>query len=222
MTLPSDPRALLDQLIRDRGHDYQRISRLIGRNAAYIQQYIKRGTPRRLDEADRRRIAVFLDVPDTLLGGPAAAVAAPASRARGPAMLLVPQLAVGASAGPGATVDGEAVEAGFAFDPRWLRRLGADTRALSIISVEGDSMSPTLDDGDDILVDGADTAARLRDGIYVLRMDDALMVKRVARLPVPGRISVKSDNPLYPSWPDLAADAVTLVGRVVWAGRRVR
>jgi Peptidase S24-like len=222
MPQPSDPRALLDQLIHDRGHDYQRISRLIGRNAAYIQQYIKRGTPRRLDEADRRRIAAFLDVPDTLLGGPAMAVAAPTSRARGAAMLLVPQLAVGASAGSGAAVDGETVEAGFAFDPRWLRRLGADTRALSIISVEGDSMAPTLDDGDDILVDGADTAARLRDGIYVLRMDDALMVKRVARLPVPGRISVKSDNPLYPSWPDLAADAVSLVGRVVWTGRRVR
>lgn len=222
MPQPSDPRALLDQLIHDRGHDYQRISRLIGRNAAYIQQYIKRGTPRRLDEGDRRRIAAFLDVPDTLLGGPTVTVAAPTPRARGAAMLLVPQLAVGASAGPGAAVDGEAIEAGFAFDPRWLRRLGADTRALSIISVEGDSMAPTLNDGDDILVDGADTAARLRDGIYVLRMDDALMVKRVARLPVPGRISVKSDNALYPSWPDLAADAVSLVGRVVWTGRRVR
>jgi hypothetical protein len=204
----ADPRVLLDQLIRERGHDYQTLSRLIGRNAAYIQQYIKRGTPRRLEEGDRRRIAAFLGVPDTLLGGLS--------------MLVVPQLAIGASAGPGANVDGEGVEAGFAFDPRWLRRLGADPRALSIIAVEGDSMAPTLNDGDDILVDSADAAARLRDGIYVLRMDDMLMVKRVARLPVAGRISVKSDNPLYPSWPDLAADAVALVGRVVWAGRRVR
>ncbi|MDX2210377.1 MAG: S24 family peptidase [Sphingopyxis sp.] len=222
MTPSDDPRQLLDRLIQERGHDYQRISRLIGRNDAYIQQYIKRGTPRRLDEADRRRIAAFLDVPDTLLGGPAATVAVPTARSRGPAMLLVPQLAVGASAGAGATVDGEGVEAGFAFDPRWLRRLGADTRALSIIAVEGDSMAPTLNDGDDILVDGADAAARLRDGIYVLRMDDALMVKRVARLPVAGRIAVLSDNRDYPSWPDLAADAVSLVGRVVWTGRRVR
>lgn len=222
MTPDSDPRATLDRLIREGGHDYHRISRLIGRNAAYIQQYIKRGTPRRLDEVDRRRIAAFLGVPDTLLGGSGGAVAPPRAPGRGPAMLVVPQLAVGASAGAGAAVDEEAVSAGFAFDPRWLRRLGADPRALSIITVEGDSMAPTLDDGDDILVDGADTAARLRDGIYVLRMDDALMVKRVARLPVPGRISVKSDNPLYPSWPDLAADAVTLVGRVVWTGRRVR
>lgn len=223
MPISDDPRATLDRLIRESGHDYQRISRLIGRNAAYIQQYIKRGSPRRLEEGDRRRIAAYLGVPETLLGAPTA-MASPLPKApgRGYAMLLVPQLAVGASAGAGASVDGEAVEAGFAFDPRWLRRLGADTRALSIISVEGDSMAPTLNDGDDILVDSADAAARLRDGIYVLRMDDALMVKRVARLPVAGRISVKSDNALYPSWPDLSADTVTLVGRVVWTGRKVR
>lgn len=223
MSSSGDPRALLDQLIRDQGHDYQSISRLIGRNAAYIQQYIKRGTPRRLEEGDRRRIAAYLGVPDAALGGPAPTVAVPRiTGAKAPAMLLVPQLAIGASAGAGANIDGEGVEAGFAFDPRWLRRLGADPKALTIIAVEGDSMAPTLNDGDDILVDSADAAARLRDGIYVLRMDETLMVKRVARLPVPGRISVKSDNPLYPSWPDLVADAVTLVGRVVWAGRRVR
>ena len=222
---PDDPRAALDRLIRQGGHDYQRLSLLIGRNTAYIQQFIKRGTPRRLGERDRQRIAAFLGVPESLLGGPTTApvrLAAARGTRRAPAMLIVPQLAVGASAGAGAAVDGEAVEAGFAFDPRWLRRLGADTRALSIIAVEGDSMAPTLGDGDDIMVDGADTAARLRDGIYVLRMDDALMVKRVARLPLAGRISVKSDNQLYPSWPDLPADTVMLVGRVVWAGRRVR
>jgi phage repressor protein C with HTH and peptisase S24 domain len=222
---PDDPRATLERLIREGGHDYQQLSRLIGRNAAYIQQFIKRGSPRYLAERDRQRIAAFLGVPESQLGGPAPQTVpqpVPRGAKRSPAMLVVPQLAVGASAGPGATVDGEAVEAGFGFDPRWLRKLGADTRALSIIAVEGDSMAPTLDDGDDILVDGADTAARLRDGIYVLRMDDALMVKRVARLPMPGRISVKSDNPLYPSWPDLPADTVALVGRVVWAGRRVR
>lgn len=222
---PDDPRATLDQLIREGGHDYQRLSLLIGRNAAYIQQFIKRGTPRHLGERDRQRIAAYLGVTETLLGGPSSAPvmqAAARSARRGPSMLVVPQLAVGASAGPGAMVDGESVEAGFGFDPRWLRKLGADTRALSIIAVEGDSMAPTLGDGDDILVDGADTAARLRDGIYVLRMDDALMVKRVARLPIPGRISVKSDNALYPSWDDLPAELVMLVGRVVWAGRRVR
>ncbi|KGB52262.1 putative phage repressor [Sphingopyxis sp. LC81] len=216
-----DPRTALDRLLAERGIDYARISQVIGRNPAYIQQYIKRGSPRRLAEQDRARIAAYLGVSEAMLGGPVQRVATPA-RVRGPGMILVPKLAIGASAGAGASVDGEAVEGEVAFDPKWLRDLGADPRALSIIRVEGDSMAPTLDDGDDILVDGGDAAARLRDGIYVLRMDDVLMVKRVARAPGQGRISVISDNPHYRSWDDLPMASVQLVGRVVWTGRRVR
>jgi hypothetical protein len=216
-----DPRTALDRLLAERGIDYARISQVIGRNPAYIQQYIKRGSPRRLGEQDRARIAAYLGVSEAMLGGPVQRVATPA-RVRGPGMILVPKLAIGASAGAGASVDGEAVEGEVAFDPKWLRDLGADPRALSIIRVEGDSMAPTLDDGDDILVDGGDAAARLRDGIYVLRMDDVLMVKRVARAPGQGRISVISDNPHYRSWDDLPMASVQLVGRVVWTGRRVR
>ncbi|MGB3319263.1 MAG: S24 family peptidase [Sphingopyxis granuli] len=217
-----DPRAALDRLLQERGIDYAQLSARIGRNPAYIQQYIKRGSPRRLAEEDRARIAAYLGVSEALLGGPVRRVAAPVLQRGGGDMVLVPKLAIGASAGAGASIDGEPVEGAVAFDPRWLRDLGADPRALSIIRVAGDSMAPTLGDGDDILVDGSDAATLLRDGIYVLRMDDALMVKRVARAPGEGRISVISDNPHYRSWDDLPMTAVQLVGRVVWTGRRVR
>ena len=44
----SDGRTVLARLIEERGEDYAGLSRLIGRNAAYIQQFIKRGSPRRL------------------------------------------------------------------------------------------------------------------------------------------------------------------------------
>ena len=77
-----------------------------------------------------------------------------------------------ASAGPGAIPGEEATRPYFAFDPRWLKALtGSPPAKLSIIRVEGDSMAPTLSAGDDILVDLADGAERLRDGIYVLRVD---------------------------------------------------
>ena len=45
---PHDARAVLQKLIEDRREDYSGLSRLIGRNAAYIQQFIKRGTPRKM------------------------------------------------------------------------------------------------------------------------------------------------------------------------------
>lgn len=217
-----DPRAVLDRLCQEQGMDYARLSAVIDRNPAYIQQYIKRGTPRRLAEYDRARLAAFLGVAESILGAPLTKVAqSPASNRRGD-MVLVPKLAIGASAGLGATVDTEPVHSAVAFDPRWLRDMGADPRTLSIIRVEGDSMAPTLNDGDDILVDSSLDGTRLRDGIYVLRMDDALMVKRVTRAPGQGRIAVISDNSHYKSWDDLPLTALHLVGRVIWTGRRIR
>src|SRR3546814_10655433 len=82
-------------------------------------------------------------------------------------------------------------------------------------------MLPTLSGGDEILVDASDAAGRLRDGIYVLRVDGAIMVKRLAVNPAGHDFTVTSDNPAYPPWTGLDLNAVTVIGRVVWMGRRI-
>jgi phage repressor protein C with HTH and peptisase S24 domain len=213
-----DPREALDRLLKERGEDYAGLSRLIGKNPAYIQQFIKRGTPRKLDEDDRRTIARYLGVSEELLGGPDSRQ----SDDGADGMVRVPRLDVTASAGHGAIAEGEAVVSHIAFDPNWLRQLcKGGTNNLSFIRVQGDSMSPTLADGDDILVDGADGAERLRDGIYVLRREDTLMVKRVAVNPFAARATVSSDNPAYPEWRDCELSTLAIIGRVIWAGRRL-
>lgn len=225
----TDARATLDRLIRERGENYGAISRLIGRNAAYIQQFVKRGTPRKLDEADRLLLARYFGVDERVLGAPNGIerAAVPSTRqisdvrAPGARLTVVPRLALGASAGPGALDQDEAAAGALGFDTRWLRALGGRPDMLSIIRVDGESMSPTLSDGDDIMVDRSDGAARLRDGIYVLRLDDVLMVKRLALAPRKGRISIRSDNSLYPAFEDVDPRGVTIVGRVIWTGRRV-
>lgn len=214
----ADPRSALERLIRERGEDYAGLSRLIGRNPAYIQQYIKRGSPRRLGEDDRRLLARYLGVDEAVLGG----APAPAPRL-GRGMIAVPRLDVGASAGAGALDADERELGAIAFDPQWLRALGfsaAAARELSLIRVEGESMSPTLSDGDEILVDRADAAEGMREGIYVLRREDSLVVKRIALGPA-GRVSVRSDNADYAGWPDVDPSALEIIGRVVWVGRRV-
>lgn len=213
-----DPREALARLLKERGEDFAGLSRLIGKNPAYIQQFIKRGTPRKLDEDDRRTIANYLGVSEALLGGPGG----PPGDDSPDGMIKVPRLDVGASAGHGAIPGSEAAVSHIAFDPKWLRQLcKGGTNHLSFIRVEGDSMSPTLADGDDILVDGADGAERLRDGIYVLRREDILMVKRLAINPFAARATVSSDNPAYPEWKDVELSTLAIIGRVVWAGRRL-
>lgn len=214
-------RVALDRLIAERGENYADLSRLIGRNAAYIQQFIKRGTPRKLDESDRRVLARYFGVPETMLGGMDEAAGQPA-RTRGlPAVVAVPRLALGASAGVGSLDDDERAAGVMAFDARWLRYLGVRPQRVSIIRVDGESMAPTLNDGDDIMVDHDDAAERMRDGVYVLRLDGVLMVKRVALGPMRGHFSVLSDNSHYPDWTDIDPGLVDIVGRVVWTGRRL-
>lgn len=211
-----DSRAVLERLIRERREDYVGLSRLIGRNPAYIQQFIKRGTPKKLDEEDRRTLARYFGVDESWLGG------VQASGHPSGDLLEVPFLNVTASAGSGAVTELEAPRGRFGFDPRWLRRLtGSKPDRLSIITVMGDSMSPTLTDGDEVIVDGGDGDERLRDGIYVLRVDDVLLIKRLALGPTGKRISVRSDNKAYPSWEDCDPSGLQIVGRVVWFGRKL-
>ena len=212
----ADPRAVLERLIRERREDYAGLSRLLGRNAAYMQQFIRRGTPKRLAEDDRRTLARYFGIDEALLGGRPT----PATPAAG-APIAVPRLTAEASAGPGAFAGDERARSHLSFDPSWLRRLTGDVRRLSMITVRGDSMSPTLKDGDEILVDEGDAAMRLRDGVYVLRMDDALLVKRLALNPARRSMMVCSDNPAYLNWPDCDPADFDIVGRVVWAGGRV-
>ncbi len=219
----------LDELIRARGDDYASISRLLGRNPTYIQQFIRRGVPRKLDENDRLTLARHFDVPEHVLGGPAArvghaVVTRTGATAAGDDYLLIPYLNIGASTGPGArTNEPGPAEAALAFQSRWIRKLcSGDPAALSVTRVEGDSMLPTLGNGDPILVDTQDSAERLRDGIYALRVDDTLIVKRLSRSPVSGGISIKSDNPAYPSWDECMLQDINIIGRVIWAGRELR
>lgn len=216
-----DARGALERLIARRGDNYADLSRMLGRNPAYIQQFIKRGTPRKLDENDRRRLARYFGVEETVLAsGDESAIASPIFVPM-QSTVAVPRLALGASAGAGSLDVDERAAGSIAFDSHWLRDLGVRGESAAIIRVDGESMAPTLGHGDDIMVDHRDGPERLRDGIYVMRLDGVLMVKRIAVGPQHGRFSVLSDNVHYPDWPDIDPTLVAIVGRVVWTGRRL-
>lgn len=206
-------RATLERLKQQHGVSYAALSRMLRRNEAYLQQFVKRGTPSRLDERDRALLASFFRVDEEILGGPPA---------RGSSMVQVARLDVEASAGPGSITDSEVQVGAYGFDSAWLRAVSrARPDNLSIIRVMGDSMAPTLIDGDDLLVDQSVSGRVVRDGIYVLRRDDALMVKRLATAPTGATLTISSDNPAYPTWRDCALDSIVIVGRVVWTGRKL-
>ena len=89
-----------------------------------------------------------------------------------------------------------------------------------MINVTGDSMEPTLRAGDVLLID-CRVLRPDREGIYVVRINDAILVKRVQVFPG-GTIRFSSDNPVLQPFtvtPDDESNAVTIIGRALWSGR---
>jgi phage repressor protein C with HTH and peptisase S24 domain len=176
----------LGELARERGVSLAALSRMLGRNATYLQQYITKGSPRKLEEDDRGKLARYFAVSEVELG---------ASREN----------------------SYDADRDSFRFSQRWLREQGLAAGRLSAVRVVGDSMEPLLREGDDLLVDLVERP--FRDGIYVVRMDDSLLVKRVASQGG-GRFSLLSQNLSYPPL-SVDADQIDIVGRVVWKSGRL-
>lgn len=224
-----DARSRLLALSAQRGVSLAALSELIGRNISYLQQFVRKGSPRKLEENDRRVLAHFLGVDEAELGGPVADGALlrqistqrmPLSGNGGPKRadwLEIPRLGLGASAGPGSVVREEAAVGQIRFSARWLKSQGLEPGALTVIAVEGDSMEPTLRDGDEILVDRSPRP--LRAGIHIIRLDDVLLVKRLEPGPA-GTVTIISDNPAYGRGERSLTD-VEIIGRVVWKGGRL-
>ncbi|MEX1082067.1 MAG: S24 family peptidase [Halofilum sp. (in: g-proteobacteria)] len=149
--------------------------------------------------------------------------AAPYRRsAREEELELIPQLDVEASARTGQPVDLTVDRSPLAFRRAWLRRRGLAPESTRLVAVRGDSMEPTLSEGDSILVDTAITGIR-DDAIYVIRAgQELLQVKRLQRDYI-GGVWIISDNPAYEDMhlgPEKAGQ-LEIVGRVTWIARNV-
>jgi repressor LexA len=201
-----DPRARLAALIDADTASYAALSRMLRRNDAYLQQYVRRRTPRELAERDRALLAAYFRVDAAELGG------APSTP-----MATIRRLDVEVSAGPGTvTVDDPGV-ADMLLDPRLLDDLRLRPASTAMLRARGDSMLPTIADGDRIVIDERDTRVGASPAIFVLRWDGTLLVKRVAK-GADGFV-ISSDNPAYPP---INATSVDVIGRVVWLSRTLR
>jgi len=212
-------RARLLELAKERGSSLAGLSALIGRNSSYLQQFIRKGSPRRLEERDRRTLAEFFGVEESELGGEGekSYVGLRGEGLRDEDFHAIPRLSLAVAAGPGQFAGGEAPFDNFGFSGRWLRENGFDPKMLSALSVEGDSMEPLLRHGDEILIDRGSRFER--DGVHVVRMGDTLMVKRLASAGA-GRIALLSQNLAYPPI-EVATDEIEVLGRVVWKSGRL-
>lgn len=114
---------------------------------------------------------------------------------------------------------GEGVKGNYAFRRTWLQSKG-HLENFVLFAVRGDSMEPTITDGDFVLIDRSQKQVVVGN-IYALRMDNAVMVKRLQPMGA-GCIKVMSDNKLYESYElDLEKGDIEIIGQIIWIGREL-
>jgi phage repressor protein C with HTH and peptisase S24 domain len=231
MTDPHDAvRAILPQLAKAKGKSLRELSTAVGKNEAYLQQFVQKKSPKYLPEEIREKLAELLEVPEDVLRGKRKITKRELSQMTSSdavewtlgseTYLPIRVFDIRAAAGAGALIeDGEPTSHQF-FRHGFLRRLSkAPLEKLNVITVGGDSMEPTLRSGDEVLVDMSETKI-IVDGIYILLLDDdRLMVKRCQIDHADGSLLILSDNPHYKPIKVGKGSNIRALGRVILATR---
>ena len=225
------------QLLSESRSNLRVASLAIGRNAAYLHQFIHRGTPRILAEPDREALAEHLSCwPEELKhdriprrtpsSQPAPRKAKPSGRPRTrppKGYVAVPEIDVRAAAEAGAwNEEVEETKGNWMFaDPLIRHEFRARPEDLRMITVDGDSMEPLLSSGDRILIDVSQRVP-VPPGLFVIWDGMGLVAKRIDHVPhsEPPTVVIKSVNSEYASYERLAEE-VRLVGRALWVARRL-
>lgn len=185
----------LEHLLQQSGLTLAAASRRMGRNHAYLQQYVRRGSPRQLTASDRQLLETM--------------VAQSATMSPPPSVVPI-RCPWHPAAAPGSA---------FLLDAALARTLaGGRIESLVAMLADSDAMAPTVAAGDQLLLDTSQHQPD-RDGLYALPGDAAPLIRRICLDPLSRRLDVLADNPAYPSQRDCDRRQLTIIGRVIWIGR---
>lgn len=227
---PDDIRTHILSLIEARKMTLNDLSLKIGRNQTYLFQYLMKGVPKRLNEIDRRKLAEILNVPEQELTdipllpahqlGTAVAADKIVSTVSSwfkkplPETVEIAMLDVSACCGAGTDNPEENVVGIWQMPLTDFKSItAASPEHIRIVRAIGDSMQPTINDGDFVFVDTS-SQSMTSDGIYVISSAAGLAVKRLQNS-FTGDVIVRSDNKAYDSLSFSLSD-LHLLGRVVY------
>ncbi len=129
----------------------------------------------------------------------------------------VPKVSARACAGGGSLEVRDNVIGEIPFHLPWVQRKGSPGNMV-VMEVIGDSMSPELEEGDNVLID-LDQREILRHALYVVGLEDTLQVKRLES--APNLVMLLSTNHRYSpiTLQGDEIDTLRIIGRVLWSSR---
>lgn len=129
----------------------------------------------------------------------------------------IPMAEAQLSAGGGCFVLSEDIEGYYAFRKTWLSRVASSAKNLVLMRVQGDSMSPTIQDGDTVMIDTGRLS--IKEGmLYALRVNSTIMIKRLS-LRLEGKVLIISDNRSEYDPYEAEIKSVNIIGQVIFFSR---
>lgn len=192
----------IDHLIKSQGKKYRQLSLAMGKNEAYLHQYINKHSPTRLPEEQRRILARMLEVDEQQLTD----ISLPKSQSPsfGSESVLLDVLSA---------QSGQKTGIWSISDEQYHRFTFANPQSIKMLTVRGDLMSPTLQDGDFVL---ADTSQRTltTDGLFWVNFRGNLCIRRLQQT-APNAVSIISDNTRYATVV-AQKEEIQIAGKIIW------
>lgn len=132
---------------------------------------------------------------------------------------FVPMAEARLSAGGGSMVLSEEHYNHYAFRLKWIKQVASSLKSVILMRVGGDSMFPTIQDHDVVLIDTG--RQHIQGGrLYALGIDDSILIKRLDPM-AGGKCRVISDNKeVYPPY-EVNLNEIRIIGQVIWFARQM-
>lgn len=224
------------RLIEEKGLSQNSVSLQMGYERTYLTQFINRENPKRLSDKARRRLATILEVPeqeltdedlsDTIeplfIAGANQAIETATNFFRSlKSTAKIDIINVSACCGNGQETFSEKTCGHVSIPLEELKSItNISPNNIKLIKATGDSMDPTIKDGDMVWIDTGNNFIS-SDGIYLLRMPTGLAIKRI-QTELTGAIAIKSDNDKYSNTTANVGE-INVIGKVIyiWNGKKV-
>lgn len=226
-------RDFLEKSIKEKGFSLNSLSLKLGKNSTYLFHFIKRHSPRRLDETTRRKLAQILDVSEQDLCD----FPLPGSLIQDKLSTISNLFNFGKNKGENFValdvIDMNGPQKG-RFEQLKQNLIGrilmsaevaaaytsAQPEHIKILKFAGESMMPTINPGDMIWVDTS-YSAPAADGLYLINTGNDIAVKRLQTNPFDNSIEVSSDNKAYKSFNITNLKNLNICGKVIFISHRL-
>ena len=225
-------RDFLEKSAKEKGMSLNSLSLRVGKNSTYLFHFVKRHSPRRLDETVRRKLAQILDVseqdlcdfplPGGLIQDKFSAISSLFNFGKNTPENLV-AVDVLDMEGPGKgrfeTIKNNIIGQNLMTPEVFALYTAAKPEYIKILKAAGESMAPTINPGDIVWLDTS-YSTPAADGLYLLDTSSDCIIKRLQTNPFDNSVEVSSDNKAYKSFTTTDYKKLNICGKIIFISRK--